>query len=393
MLGALANLLVLGLVGLSGAAMAGLVARAVAGSRERQKEWHEVVTRCGLVPMKTDRWTTLLSLQAQGGPVEILAHEEAGGIQLEATVKGAPPDLADVVIRRETLKLPGTREVEIGHDVFDSAFLVQGTPRYLAALLDARTRRMLLEAGAETALSLSGGRLRAQVKWDQLARVLPLVVDLGRRLAEITDVPRSLEENVRRDPHPGVRLHSLLLLLQDYPGYPSTEEALRIAREDDSAQVRLEAARELRDVATLAGMMARDSFELAVAAARALGETRNPAAEPPLLEALARDNPALQAAAAAALGRAGSAGAVPPLLDLAESPSSPRELRRAARQAVAEIQSRLAGATPGQLSLAATDAGQLSLAPAQAGQLSIAPHAVGELTVPPPPGVRTRSGG
>ena len=47
------------------------------------------------------------------------------------------------------------------------------------------------------------------------------------------------------------------------------------------------------------------------------------------------------------------------------------ELRRAARQAIAEIQSRLASASPGQLSLAATEAGQLSLAQAKAGQLSL----------------------
>jgi len=47
-------------------------------------------------------------------------------------------------------------------------------------------------------------------------------------------------------------------------------------------------------------------------------------------------------------------------------------MRRTARQAIAEIQSRLAGAAPGQLSLAAGESGQLSLAEGEEGQLSLA---------------------
>jgi hypothetical protein len=45
--------------------------------------------------------------------------------------------------------------------------------------------------------------------------------------------------------------------------------------------------------------------------------------------------------------------------------------RRAARQAVASIQSRLPGASPGQLSLASADAGALSLAEDETGRLSL----------------------
>jgi hypothetical protein len=69
----------------------------------------------------------------------------------------------------------------------------------------------------------------------------------------------------------------------------------------------------------------------------------------------------------------GTAAAVAPLQN-AESRDS--ETRRAARQAIAEIQARLAvasGAAPGQLSLAAGEAGQLSLAETdEAGRLSLA---------------------
>jgi len=74
--------------------------------------------------------------------------------------------------------------------------------------------------------------------------------------------------------------------------------------------------------------------------------------------------------------------AVPPLKDAAETFSHDPDLVRAARQAIAEIQSRLPGASPGQLSLADAEAGQLSLAQAEAGQLSLATEAAGQLSLP-----------
>ncbi|MES1211295.1 MAG: hypothetical protein ABUL63_03065, partial [Acidobacteriota bacterium] len=81
--------------------------------------------------------------------------------------------------------------------------------------------------------------------------------------------------------------------------------------------------------------------------------------------------------------------AVLPLKEAAEGfgrSSRGPELRKAARQAVAEIQGRLqgaSGATPGQLSLADAEAGQLSLAQADTGQLSLAADdPAGQLSLP-----------
>lgn len=125
-------------------------------------------------------------------------------------------------------------------------------------------------------------------------------------------------------------------------------------------------------VEVLTRVLAREQGELAAAAALALGETGSPEAEPPLIRALRGRKADVATAAAKALGRVGSALAVPPLKEAAEDPSWDAEMRRAARQSVAEIQSRLPGATPGQLSLAGDEAGQLSLAEAEAGQLSLA---------------------
>jgi hypothetical protein len=70
-----------------------------------------------------------------------------------------------------------------------------------------------------------------------------------------------------------------------------------------------------------------------------------------------------------------------PLKEAAERFSRDAELSRATRQAIAEIQSRLPGASPGQLSLAGADAGQLSLTQADAGQLSLAQADSGQLSL------------
>ncbi|HSK79319.1 MAG TPA: HEAT repeat domain-containing protein [Thermoanaerobaculia bacterium] len=124
-------------------------------------------------------------------------------------------------------------------------------------------------------------------------------------------------------------------------------------------------------VEALAKVMDQQEGELTVAAAEALGATGSPAAEPWLIPALGRERADLRVAAAEALGRVGSASAVFPLKEAAERSLFDRELRRATRQAIAEIQSRLQGASPGQLSLAGAEAGQLSLATDPAGQVSL----------------------
>ena len=81
----------------------------------------------------------------------------------------------------------------------------------------------------------------------------------------------------------------------------------------------------------------------------------------------------MSVAAAQALGQSGTVAAVVPLREAAERGG---DLRRAARQAIAGIQARLAGAEPGQLSLAGGEAGALSLADGEPGALSLADHPV-----------------
>ena len=81
------------------------------------------------------------------------------------------------------------------------------------------------------------------------------------------------------------------------------------------------------------------------------------------------DDRQVAAAAARALGKAGTVAAVP---RCARLPKRAARCGSAARQAIAEIQARLAGAEPGQLTLAGGEAGALSLADAEPGRLSLA---------------------
>lgn len=136
-------------------------------------------------------------------------------------------------------------------------------------------------------------------------------------------------------------------------------------------------------VGLLVQVMEREQGDLAVFAARALERTGNPEAEGPLIQALHRDQAALRVAAAKALGGVGSSSAVLPLKEATERFSYDPELSRATRQAIAQIQVRLPGASPGQLSLAGAEAGQLSLAQAETGQLSLASDPEGQLSLAP----------
>ena len=132
-------------------------------------------------------------------------------------------------------------------------------------------------------------------------------------------------------------------------------------------------------VPSLSKVLAVERGWLAVAAARALGDSGEGSAERALLTALGRNDEGVGVAAAKALGRVGTASAVLRLRGV-ESSSGDDALRRAAREAVAEIQSRLTGATPGQLSLASGETGQLSLAQDESGRVAL--HDEGAAEVP-----------
>ncbi len=106
---------------------------------------------------------------------------------------------------------------------------------------------------------------------------------------------------------------------------------------------------------------------LAVPAAEALGAAASAAGvseevEGALIEALGSESAEVRVAAANALARGGTPLSVVPLRNAIGAHPLDLEFRRAARQAIAQIQERVTGASPGQLSLAPDEAGQLALA-------------------------------
>jgi hypothetical protein len=114
-----------------------------------------------------------------------------------------------------------------------------------------------------------------------------------------------------------------------------------------------------------------------VAAATALAALGDASAEAALLKAVESDAGELRLAAIRALGVVGSAGSVEPLLALLDGRRLDADTRHELGAAVRAIQSRLAGAEAGQLSLAAPSPGTgwLSVATPAAGQgqLSLVP--------------------
>jgi hypothetical protein len=412
---------------------------AIAYQRGRLLLWKSIASLCHLQVEELSFATEfLVRMQARSGPlkIRIFPGQKRNTSQIVITIPG-PRGFPGVRIRCEESVLLKTREIETGDESFDGRFFIEGPMRLVTVLLDAEMRKLLLRLSTEGMLELSRGELRVEAADDDLTRVMPLLLDIGRRLCGPVAVAQRLAENAGRDPNAAVRLRNLILLIREHPGEPGTVEALRVACKDPSPQIRLRAARELRGeglgillelveseedavsaeailalgrelpfertqalldqalrrrrlqtagsclealgrsgepaaVDVLARVLAREKGELAAAAALALGTTGSAGAEPPLILALQRETARLRVAATNALARVGTVAAVLALKDAAGRFPSDPQLQQATRQAIAEIQSRLPGASPGQLSLAEAEVGQLSLAQAEAGQLSLA---------------------
>jgi hypothetical protein len=264
---------------------------------------------------------------------------------------------------------------------------------------------------------------------------LRTLLQLAHRLEPQADPASRLEQIARGDPLSAVRTAALRMLMEDMGDRTETGRAVRAATRDPDPAIRLMAARALGTegepilrelvvdplqsdaiaeaslaalgprltIATARGVLVRaDSARvrsggaalrlvaqggepevplvadllmrvqgaLAIAAIEALATIGGPAVEAPLVEALRPAEPAVAAAAARALARRGSVGAVAALRD-AERRGG--EVAGPARTAIAAIQARLPGASPGQVSLADGDAGRISIASATDGSVSLPP--------------------
>jgi hypothetical protein len=333
----------------------------------------------------------------------------------------------DLFLRSEDLRTAlgkgvlGVEEIVIGAPEFDAQVYVQGADPAVFAILDAETRgRVARLLGGELTVNgrpiavrscVADGALRVEVPergahGASFGDVLRAVLGLAHRLVAPPDVALRLARNLLRDPEPGFRLNALVVLVREYPKNPATRRALLAARHDTSAEVRLQAAMALGEKGreTLLGLVKADATddacaaravaalgeglpteevetvlrravdrgcgETALACLEALGVRDASAREDVILAALRSPLDRVRTGAARVLGRTGTVAAIPELHGLCESGSS--DVRSAARQAIAAIQSRLPGASPGQLSLAGGEAGALSISGEEAGQLSLA---------------------
>lgn len=363
------------------------------------------------------------AVDGRTGPLRVHLATYAEGRHQRGTrvvIEGFGPGAGEISLPPEGLiaGLSGGEE-EIGSP-FDDEIHLAGGRVALLTLLDAGTRPLLnrlLNGSIATAKGdvpvtarFSGGLLEVKLADDRscavpFADVLAAVLPLAKRLVMPADLPSRLAANLASEPEARVRWSILRLLDRAYPGHPLTEKALRAALDDpnDEVRCRVAAASGEAGLDTLLDLVASDTTAdvWAARAVTALGE-RLPVeqAEDTLRRALAREHvrtaracvelldfrhgrgseelllrtlgsnePELILAAVRALGRLGTVAAVTPLHELAKDRRG--EVAGAARQAVAEIQSRLTGAGPGQLTLAASEAGALSLPTDEPGQLTL----------------------
>jgi hypothetical protein len=393
--------------------------------RARRKAWHRAAESCGVHQVREVRRLGLLrGLRGTAGRLEV-AIDASHGRFMAARTRLRVSGIARVGLRVQdfdtAVKKAFASDLEVGDPAFDAAVYVEGEAPVLQAVLDASTRmavRRLLQHGILSDPSsgalftgsarLQGGQLLAYVgegvadfAGDGLPAALRGALDLARRLERPDDVAGRLARNASEDPLPEVRRRNLSMLKNEFPRAPTTAAALRDACRDSDDEVRLYAATQLGDegqplLRELARSSASDSCAaraiaalgpdfsaqealdvlvwalpqqraaIAIAGLAALPGRGGAEAMPEgtqriLIErALVHADPGVRAAAATALGRVGTVEAVLPLQD-AIARGHPMVLR-AAREAVAAIQSRLRGAAPGQLSVSGEEGGQLSLA-------------------------------
>jgi len=411
------------------------------GRRRRLQEWRLTAEACGLeVEGSSSAWgLRRLVLKARTGSlamrIEAKSDKERNA-RLVVVVPG-PPELSSVKIYRELHRLVLRREISVGDASFDDAFYVRGPVRFVRALLDRKMRCRLIRANKACEIAIADGELRAEVTDPQIRGFVPFLLDLGRHLAEPLDVAERLAHNARRDPEAGVRLHNLLLLLEELPEDPKTAAVLRGALSDESPLVRLRAARELggeghsvllelaiarkndavsaqavsalgrnlpfeRARAILKTALKKRLTQTAHACLERLAASRAAADLDALAKTMESEQGDLATVAALALGTTGNAAAEPLLIRALQREH--RDLRVAAAKALGRVGS-VAAVLPLQEAaersalnldlrretrqsiaeiqarLSAASPGQLSLAPADAGRLSLAADPAGQLSI------------
>ena len=324
-----------------GGAIAGGAALWIARGGARASPWFSIAEACGLTDIRrVSRWSRdivghLGALEVRLAVYSPTQHDRSTRL----TVRGLSPFVA---FRREGLatridRVLGGGEVLFGDEPFDRALYLQGDERLFHALLDAKTRKHLVDAfsgsigpaSSKFTLSLGHGEMQASFA-DDVSRgrfvrrgTVRWLLRLAGRLQEPTDVVARLAANAEGDPLPLVRRECLRVLQETEPLHPGTRAALeRAARSDRDAEVRLQAALALDQDGwpTLEELATSGAVEDAISARafEGLGEHVAAGRAPRLLEeSLAAGRVLTARAAAKVLGGAGDAH-VPALVAVLE---------------------------------------------------------------------------
>src|SRR5262245_50806324 len=160
-------------------------------NRRRLQLWQSTVAQLGLSDVKSSgfwAWRAQLTARSKRAEVRIT---DGGGESLVVEIEG-PEGFPGVELRRKLFHFR-KHGIEIGDKEFDDAYLVQGPDWSVGALLDWKTRCRLLNAtDFFFSLEIAGGRLRVHASDKKLHLLLPLLVDVGRRLTEPVDLEHEI---------------------------------------------------------------------------------------------------------------------------------------------------------------------------------------------------------
>lgn len=345
-----------------------------------------VERRAAEVGLVVRRYTPVLKGTSFG---ELSATLPDGG-HLSLEFSGELAEISRVTLTGLLEELSLSRRVKEGGDYtgdarFDARFSLEVRLWLTRGCLGADARRALIAlddmADQGGGLNVRAGSLKlkldGQVARDAAQLQLSSLVHALRALYGAMK-PQPMGEGwliaaARSDPDAGARARAISLLTEVLPSGP-TLQVVEAALGDRSAEVRLQAALALKNTSILNDMLEADLRRAASRdPLRVLKGLEAARAEDALALLLAQEDEDVQTGAAEALGRIGTVGAVEPLRALAERGLLDSASKRAARQAILNIQSRLQGAEAGQIAVIeeAPQAGAVALAD-ERGQLSVA---------------------
>jgi hypothetical protein len=325
--------------------------------RALAEDWMAAAEAAGLADASTTNVGGSRLLKATHGALRI--RMRAAGQGTRVTVDGLAEGF-QVALQDDSIvdRVRVRQDVVTGDERFDREVVVHARPLRALALLEAETRASLADLAAgrgvfgrtESRLAaLVDGRLVAlclhtapSQRVVRLTEMLRALLALCERLTPQDADEERIAAHLAAEPEAAVRLRGLEILIAERPDHPATARAVRAALSDRDDTVRFTAALSAGD----AGLPVL----------RGAGEAA-------FLGLLASAAAAVRDRAARALGRIGTAASVPALRDAEPA------LGRAAREAIAAIQSRLPGAAEGQLSVAAPS-GEVSLTDDAQGRLS-----------------------